>query len=411
MKIVFLQDDFPPMSFGGAGISTYELALGMVRAGHDVSVITTCREEKDTGETEYQGLRVFNIASNYNPRWRAYVSIFNFPVVRQVEQILTKINPDVVQVNNVHFYLSFQCLKVAKRCAKAVVFTARDVMTFNFGKLETKQYLESFDARTTWVDQYMQAGKRWNPFRNYAIQRYLRYADRIFAISESLQKAMSQNGIDNVGVIYNGLDTEAWYPSEDEVASFKVKYHLEEKKVLLFSGRLSASKGGSHVLDALSLITQIIPNTVLVVVGTVDTYARTMQKKAESLNITKHLIFTGWMDSDAIKIAYAVSDIVLMPSICFDAFGRVNIEAMATKKPVVGTRYGGTPEIVEDGVTGYIIDPRNPEEIAQKIIELLKNPERAKQFGEAGYKRVKEKFNLEDKVEEYIVVYESLCNK
>ena len=84
---------------------------------------------------------------------------------------------------------------------------------------------------------------------------------------------------------------------------------------------------------------------------------------------------------------------------------------MATKKPVVGTRYGGTPEIVEDGVTGYIIDPRNPEEIAQKIIELLKNPERAKQFGEAGYKRVKEKFNLEDKVEEYIVVYESLCNK
>src|SRR3990167_770143 len=102
MKIVFLSDDFPPTSFGGAGISTYELALGMKKAGHEVFVITTCRKGSDAGEIEYQGLRVFKIASDYAPRWRAYISLYNIPVIRRVESLLKEIVPDVVHINNVH---------------------------------------------------------------------------------------------------------------------------------------------------------------------------------------------------------------------------------------------------------------------------------------------------------------------
>ena len=400
MKIVFLQDDFPPQSFGGAGISTYELARGMRKAGQEVFVITTCRKESEAATFDYEGIKVFRIASNSSERWRAYVSLYNRPAVRRVERILKEIKPDVVHVNNVHTQLSYHCLKIAKRHAKVVVFTARDVMTFNYAKLTTKRYLENFDYRTTWLDHIKQAGKRYNPLRNFFVKRYLRYADKIFAISKALQKALEQNGIKNVEVIYNGIDVENWKGTKDA--------SLAGKKVLLFGGRLSEAKGGEKVIEALAQIIQEEPNAVLLVAGTVDDYAQKMKEKAHSLGTADRLIFTGWIDGQAIKNAYATADVVLFPSICFDAFGRVNIEAMAAKKPVVGTCYGGTPEIVLDGVTGYIVNPLYPEQIAEKTLDLLKNPQKAEQFGRAGYERVKAKFSLEEKVGEYIACYKDL---
>src|SRR3990167_3507984 len=135
MKIVFLSDDFPPQSFGGAGIVAYDFAITMKKLGHEVSVITTCRNRDEVGESEYYGIKVWKIASNYSTRWRAYLSLYNPGVVRQVEKLLEKIKPDVVHAHNIHFYLSYQTLAVAKRFIKAVVLSAHDVMSFNFGKL------------------------------------------------------------------------------------------------------------------------------------------------------------------------------------------------------------------------------------------------------------------------------------
>ena len=87
MRIVFLSDDFPPQSFGGAGISTFELALGMKKKGHEVFVVTTCRKESEEGESEYQGLKIFRIQSDYHERWRAYRSLYNRRVILKLEKI------------------------------------------------------------------------------------------------------------------------------------------------------------------------------------------------------------------------------------------------------------------------------------------------------------------------------------
>ena len=408
MKILFLQDDFPPQSFGGAGISTYELALGMKKAGHEIFVITTCRKENEAGELDYNGLKIFKIASDYPGRWRAYVSLYNRPVVKQVEHLLEKIKPDVVHANNIHFYLSYACLKVAKKYAKAVVFTARDVMAFNFAKLDTVRYLENFDCRTTWRDHLRQAKKRWNPFRNFFIKRYLGYVGKIFAVSDALKKALEQNGILNVKTIQTGVDVDSWRVSVDEMAQFRKRYNIENKKVILFGGRLSASKGGAKALETMDRVAKEVLDSVLLVAGVIDEYADAMKKEAIKLGIENRLIFTGWIFGNELRTAYWASDIVLVPSICLDSFPRIVLEAMASRKPVVGTCYGGTPEIVIDGVTGHIVNPLYPDKIAEKVIDLLKNPKRAEEFGNAGYERVLKNFNLKDKVEEYIAVYQSL---
>ena len=268
MKIVFLSDDFPPQSFGGAGISTYDLALGMKKAGHEVFIITTCRQVSDAGESDYHGLKIFKIASDYRAGWRAYVSLYNRLVVHQVEELLKRIRPEVVHANNIHLYLSYHSLKLSKRYARVVVITFRDTMAFNFGKLQTKRYLENFDYRTSWLDHLKQAKKRWNPFRNFFIKRYLGYADKFFAVSNALKKALEQNGIKNVEVIHTGADIAEWQVLPDKVKSFKKRHGLEGKKVIFFGGRLSISKGANVTLEVIEKISQELPDAVLLVSGT-----------------------------------------------------------------------------------------------------------------------------------------------
>jgi glycosyltransferase involved in cell wall biosynthesis len=370
MKILFLSDDFPPQSFGGAGISTYDFALSMKKAGQDVAVITTCRHESEAGEIDYHGLKVFKIASDYQARWRAYLSIYNPQVLRKLEKVLKKLGPDVVHINNVHFYLSYYSIKLSKRYAKKVVFTARDAMSFSFGKLETEKYLKNLDAHLTMFDQLKQARRRWNPFRNFLIRRYIGYADKLLAVSNALKVALEQNCIRNVAVMHTGID----------VSEYRASYDKQRKKIIFFAGRLSDAKGARVVEKAMQIISQEMPETKLLTAGT----------------------NSQWLNREEMKKAYAASSVVIVPSICFDAFPRTVIEAMAAGRPVVGTRYGGASEAILDGVTGYVVNPFDIKNMAEKIMGLLRDEEMAERFGRAGRERVESKFNIDDKVADFL---------
>lgn len=407
MKVLYLQDDFPPESFGGAGISVYMLARGMQEAGCEVVIITTCRTPAEAGVSVYEGLRVYKIVSDYPARWRAYRSLNNIPVVRQVEILLQEIRPDVVHINNVHYHLSYRCFQVAKKYA-SVVFTARDVMSFSYSKLQTNRYLEHLDGNVTWLDNLKQAKKGWNPLRNFFIRRYLKYADVRIAVSRSLKEALERNGIQNVDVIHTGVSLSLSDISEVALKDFQKKYSLQDKKVVFFGGRLSGGKGAKETLQAMVSVCDKVPNAALLVVGAVDGYAQNMKTRVAELGITSNVIFTNWLDREELKLAMAASDVVLVPSLSLDALPRCVLEAMACCKPVVGTRYGGSPEAILDGVTGYVVDPRNSDLIATKIIDLLSDEDKAKRFGGAGRERIESQFELNSMVAQYLARYQEL---
>lgn len=384
MKILILTDEFPTEGCGGAEISTFNLAHGLKKFGHDVYIVTTCRKKSDEGEQDYRGIRVFKFSTQYHERWRAYLSLYNYQVIGRVRNLIRELKPDVVHAQNIHYYLSYYCLRLAKKTGAKVFLTARDTMLFSYGKLDTLKYLKNLDSRVSWRDNLRQARKRYNPLRNIIIRHCLKYVDKVFAISQSLKQALEANKIKNIAVIYNGIDADDWSVEQSVIENFKKKYGLVGKKVVFFGGRISAQKGRDQINRAMVLVQKEVPEAVLLAVGTKG---------------------IGWLQGDDLKAAYYAADVVVTPSIYLDPFNRINIEAMACKKPVVGNCFGGTPEIIQDGVTGFIVNPLNTVLMSQKIIDLLQNPAKAEQFGRAGYERVKKYFSLEKCVNENIAWY------
>jgi len=122
--------------------------------------------------------------------------------------------------------------------------------------------------------------------------------------------------------------------------------------------------------------------------------------------VAERVVPTGWLDGDELQTAYAATDVFVTPSICFDTFGMVNLEAMEHKKPVVATVFGGSPEVVREGETGYLANPFEVEEFAERIGRLLRDPDSRRRMGEAGYLRFQRHFTIERLTAEYIQEYE-----
>lgn len=408
MKILLLQDDFPPFEIGGAGVIAGILARGFVKAGHSVFVITTVQSKQNEGVYEENGIKIYRIYSNYHDRWRAYLSIYNPQVLSKVRKIISEINPDITHAHNVHFYLSYFSLKIAKLYSKKVYMTCHDIMPFYPGTFtefinpDDLSIVEDFNYKISQLILFKKFKLRYNPLRNLIIRKILSRLDGVFSVSQSLRDALVQNNISVKAVVYNGIEDKGWSPSDIEKNNFRNNYGLVSKDIVLFQGRLSGSKGGILILNAMKEVVSTNPNATLLVVGKRDGYDKLMQFTAEKLGIKDNVIFTGWMKREDIKHAYASSDVVVIPSVCFDSFPNGNLEAFIAKRPVVSTCFGGSREIVVDNQNGFIVNPFNIKSLSSSISYLLKNKDIANKFGDNGYKLIKEKFTTEIMIQNYI---------
>lgn len=410
MKILVLSGGFPPASGAGAEKVAFSLAKCFQELGKQVYIITTVQSRAEAGRLDYQGLTIFRIYANYHQHWQGYLGLYNPQTIGRIEAIIKQIRPDITHVHVPHHYLSYYCLKIAQKNSKAVFLTAHDVMLFHYGKLiefinnSDLSIPKNFNYKITFQQQIKRFKRRYNPFRNIVIRHYLKYVDKIFAVSYALKDALNQNGIDNVEVIHNGINMDSWEINDNKLNNFKKEYNLFNKKIIFFGGRLNDWKGGEKILMALKIITKQVPESVLLVAGKRDNYTQKMLESAQTEKLSLKL--TGWLEEDELRAAYACSDVVVTPSLCLDTFNMMNVEAMVCKKPVVGTCFGGAPEIIIDNQTGYIVNPLDIQTMAEKITDLLIKTDKAKQFGEAGCVRAKKEFNLKKQTQQYLDWFE-----
>ncbi len=416
MNILIVSDQFPPEQWGGAASVASMHASELARRGMSVVVCTVTQDKDAAGWSEFNGIEVLRIYSKYADRWRAWKSLANFSVLSEFKKTLEKVKPDIVHFHNIHTHISYRSIKTAKKSGAKVFITMHDVMSFHYDKLYTKSFVRpenksvrsTFDYRVRVSDQIQHVKKRYNPFRNIVIKHYLKYADKIIAVSYALKDALTQNGIQNVTVVHNGIDVSSWRVEDESVAKLKRKLGIEGRSVILVTGRLTGSKGRDVLLGAMADVVKKKPNAVLVAVGD-DSNA---SNKKTSLFINKnglddYVVFVPSVPYSDMKYYYSISDVVVVPSVCFDSFPTANLEAMACHKPVIATHFGGSREIVEDGITGYIVNPLDTETLADRIIDIVSDEQKSREFGDTGFNRVSEFFTVSGQIDNIISMYES----
>ncbi len=404
MRVLFFNDLGDP-GLGSSMRLMYSQAARLRELGHETAVACATQKPGEIGWTEIEGCRVFRILSDYSPRWRGWVGIDNPRVREPMRKLLAEWKPDVVHAHIVHTHLSYGSLRQAREAGAAVVFTAHDVMTFCYQKLTCYHGGEAAGGKER--DYPARFSKclpcqrfRFRPGRNAAIRRYLeRDVHRLTVVSDELGRAISANGIRVDGTLPNALRLQERLPTAEAIAEFRRRRGLDGKLLIAIGGRLHEQKGVVQLLKMIALLGDEFPELRLLVMGREDFYRTYFEGHAIELGVADRVVPTGWLDGEELQCAYGATDVSVYPSICFDTFGMVSLEAMEHRKPVVATEFGGCPEVVADGVTGAIANPFDIPAFAEKIAELLRDEELRRTRGEAGYQRLLELFTIERNVD------------
>jgi glycosyltransferase involved in cell wall biosynthesis len=170
---------------------------------------------------------------------------------------------------------------------------------------------------------------------------------------------------------------------------------------VLFVGRLEKRKGIMDLFQAIPRVVEHFPDIRFVIAGADNSVHDGFQKKMGMnypafflQNYSKYasyVDFLGEVTDEQLQRLYQSCDIFVAPSL-YESFGLVYLEAMNYAKPVIGCRTGGVPEVVENGITGVLVEPGSPKALAEAILSLLNSPEKMREMGLAGRQRLLERF-------------------
>jgi phosphatidylinositol alpha-1,6-mannosyltransferase len=152
-------------------------------------------------------------------------------------------------------------------------------------------------------------------------------------------------------------------------------------------------KGHDQMIEALPDLRRHVPDARLVFVGTGDDVER-LRRKARDQDVGEHVLFTGFLPDSALRQAYADATVFAMPS-RGEGFGLTYLEAMSAGLPCVGSVHDAAPEIIEDGVTGFLIDQGNKAQLVDRLRVLLTDPARRLEMGRHGRDRWEREFTYE----------------
>jgi len=166
------------------------------------------------------------------------------------------------------------------------------------------------------------------------------------------------------------------------------------------AGQISPHKGHDCLLEAAALLKSESLNFVVQIFGSGNTdYIKHLKKRISSAGLERNFSWKGY-ETNMDRI-YGEIDVCVVPSNFDEPFGMVAVEASAYGLPVVASRRGGLPEIIVDSVTGWLVEPNSPQQLADRIASLIRDPDQARRMGMAGRERVFKHFTVEKMVMEF----------
>ena len=307
---------------------------------------------------------------------------YDLPLLWRLRRALRHIKPDIVHTHLIHADL-YGCVS-AKLAGVGAVVSSRHLD-------------DAFRYRARW--------RRVN-------RRLWRMIDAGIAISAAMKQfalTIEAAPAPKVSVVLYGMDFK-WLSDEAiDAARLRLRAELKmaaDAQLLGMACRLVEQKGIPYALEAMRRIRSDFPRAHLVIAGDGE-QASELRRLASRLGIADRVHWLGWR-ADAADLMAAL-DVFLLPSLR-EGFGLVLLEAMSRRLPIVASHVGAIPEIVIDGETGILVEPRNVDELAKAMTRLLNDRALRKYMGLLGAARLEEHFSVERMVDGTVAVYEQVLN-
>lgn len=314
----------------------------------------------------------------------AFSLIHSSESVNKISALIRQTRPDLVHCHNIYHQLTPSIIGAAKRLGVPVVLTLHDCKpvcpTYNRLR-DGEPCSDCLDGDFSHVLRNRCAagslGKSALLYAEAVVQRLMgsyENVDAFIAPSRYMQQSIAHRvPEDRIKLLYNGVDTNA------------IRGSGVDEGYVLFLGRLSREKGVETLLKAHA---NSAAGWRLVVAGTgpLNDYLKTQYNPS---------ILVGYLAGDELKEMIDRAAVVVVPSECYENCPMSVLEAMAYGKPVVGSRMGGIPELVEDGKTGLLFDAGNVNELSSVLDRLMSSAELRRQLGMAGRQRAETAFSLD----------------
>ena len=387
MKILIYTHRFPP-SRGGMETQSLNLARGLQESGKNVMVLAPSytSDEKKLDEThEFKVIRIPFIGKKWIPLLKYILGFFYLSIVLQ------RFKPDIVffihkETHIVGGISPFLPCKYMVRAAARSDFL-------------------SYSLKEFWLIPLI-----------FIIKRMYSRATRIICHSYTVREVLERAHIpmDNVVVICSGVENQflSEPPKVEIISKLKDEFGIKnEEKVILTVARIVRRKGHDSVIKALPQIVKDFPKIKYLIVGEGE-YKGTVETLVEKLGLRDKVIFAGEIPHEDIIHFYDLCDVFVMPNRAIS--GKIEglpnslLEAAARGKPIVAGANFGSLEVVDEGKTGYLVDPDNLDQIRRAILDLIKNKEKSLVFGRNGREKVQNQFTEERMIKEFLRVLESL---
>jgi glycosyltransferase involved in cell wall biosynthesis len=374
---------FPALTYGGPVKVAYDVSKELVKRGHEVTVYTSdlevdCATAEDRVK-EFEGIRVCYFR-NVNDFIAKEMKLFITPDM----SIALKNNIQRFDVIHVHEYRTFQSIVVqyyARKYRVPYVLQAHGALP----RISAKKNLKFF----------------YDALFGY---RLLKDASKVIALTPTEVQQYLGTGVSKrkIEIVPNGINLSEYIdlPSKGR---FRKKYGVDEK-IVLYLGRINSIKGIDVLVRAFKEIIEVLDDAKLVIVGPDDGYLRELELLIRTLRIENNVLIVGPLYGEDKLEAYVDADVYVLPS-RYEIWGLTALEAYACGKPVVVSKVGGLAYLVIDGITGFSVAPGNVRQLADAILVILSDDDRAKQMGSMGKSFVKENFDIQKTIEELESLY------
>lgn len=401
MRICLISREFPPdTGWGGVGAYNFHTAKGLLKAGHDVEVISLAAREISASESFEQnidGIKVHRVVWQNN---------------------LEELNLFLISAPNSHFVLKSgtalwkKFIEIHNENPFDVVETPEHLATaiFNSNSSVVPLLITLHTPHFKFVDQHMHEATE--SFDNLLISMFekmsILQADVVASPSHDLAHYVSEHtGLSEqkIEIVRNPVDTDIFKPEGDQALT-------TESTMALFVGRLETRKGVHTLVEAIPLVLKAVPKLKFVLVGSDTNYGvnggsvRTeLERTLKANSCLQSVSFISHVDLTDMPKIYRSADFCIIPSI-YDNAPYTCIEALASGKPVIVSNAGGTKEYVEPGITGFVTEANNAQTLANAIIDLSLDETKRIQFGSAARIYAENYLNLDKFVKKKVDLYD-----